>query len=706
MSKLTLNDVGSGYNLPQVVNANSQATEAALENTLSRDGTAPNEMLVSLDMNSNRVINLGSPVNSTDAARFIDVTGLVNITGIAAPSQVGNAGKSLTTNGTIAAWTFPLAHYNQTSVEISLGITPSNFSYVSHEVSGTVLPERYGAVGNGNSADLVNAALDTAAINTASSVASATGCPILFSRAYIAIPGTAQTGAATYNCAFAIKSGVTYIGNGGSIKMQDGYSTNGSPKEMAMFSTSVALTNVKWLGLPMDMNGANNLMSPARPATYNQFNHAAIIANGASGRIDNCTIKDCTFKNNAGVCFIVCQLVAAGTTPVLGKTWKLEDNLFLNGGTDTNDHTSVYGWVEDVVSSGNTFWQDSPPHTIGKTGGATCYEIHGSNHRVTDNLFYNYTLGVYVAPNFTSPTLGSIVSDNRFYCSDYGILIWRQVTVGVVYAALDDILIEGNQFYFDNYTYSGQPLYKAAIAYQGQLSTEQGAVNDIKITDNVARNIGTTLLSNFVKWDTSVIAAQKGSNLSITDNQVIGFTNGVQIITNATNGLGLTEISDNQFINLTPDSLANPPVGIYVNATGAGVDVLKMDSNSFTDNRGGGASFHTAINLTAGTVADLWLGPQLYKGLIGANFNNSGATITRQIGPVFEQGATNVADGGTISFVANHAGLTPRSITCTATASGEFVSVTTFGATTFTVAIKKHDNTAGTTQTVYWRVQF
>jgi len=129
MSKLTLNDVGSGYNLPQVVNANNQATEAALENTLSRDGTAPNEMLASLDMNSNRIINLGSPVNNTDAARLVDVTGLVSIVNITAPSQTGNAGKSLTTNGTNVAWTFPPPHIDQSAAEIAAGVTPTNYAY-------------------------------------------------------------------------------------------------------------------------------------------------------------------------------------------------------------------------------------------------------------------------------------------------------------------------------------------------------------------------------------------------------------------------------------------------------------------------------------------------------------------------------------------------------------------------------------------------
>lgn len=61
--------------------------------------------------------------------------------------------------------------------------------------------------------------------------------------------------------------------------------------------------------------------------------------------------------------------------------------------------------------------------------------------------------------------------------------------------------------------------------------------------------------------------------------------------------------------------------------------------------------------------------------------------------------SATVTDGSTITH-----GLvtTPVSVRCTGSVSGEFISVTAVGGTTFTVAIKKHDNTAGTSQTVYW----
>ncbi len=44
MAKLTLNDVVAGYKATTAINANSAATVAAMENTLSRDGTSPNTM--------------------------------------------------------------------------------------------------------------------------------------------------------------------------------------------------------------------------------------------------------------------------------------------------------------------------------------------------------------------------------------------------------------------------------------------------------------------------------------------------------------------------------------------------------------------------------------------------------------------------------------------------------------------------------------
>lgn len=77
--------------------------------------------------------------------------------------------------------------------------------------------------------------------------------------------------------------------------------------------------------------------------------------------------------------------------------------------------------------------------------------------------------------------------------------------------------------------------------------------------------------------------------------------------------------------------------------------------------------------------------------------NQSGGTAkikTRTVGST-----AGIADGGTITH--GHP-KTPGSVRVTPTVAGEFVSVTAIAATNFTVAIKKHDGTAGTAQTLYW----
>lgn len=76
MAKLTLTDVANLTNEASAVAtlaANNDATEAAFENTLSRDGTSPNQMEASLDMNSHRILNLPKPSNVNEPARLQDL---------------------------------------------------------------------------------------------------------------------------------------------------------------------------------------------------------------------------------------------------------------------------------------------------------------------------------------------------------------------------------------------------------------------------------------------------------------------------------------------------------------------------------------------------------------------------------------------------------------------------------------------------------
>ena len=108
MAKLVTLDIsnlsGNPVTAQTNINSNNAAIEAALENTLSRDGTTPNAMSAAIDMNSYKVTNLAEPTADGDAVTkaYAD-----NVVATSLPTQTGNSGKFLTTDGSDASWGTP-----------------------------------------------------------------------------------------------------------------------------------------------------------------------------------------------------------------------------------------------------------------------------------------------------------------------------------------------------------------------------------------------------------------------------------------------------------------------------------------------------------------------------------------------------------------------------------------------------------------------
>ena len=74
MAKLTLENVATGYNLLATINSNNDLIEAAIENTVSRDGTTPNTLTAAMDANSNKLTNLADGTNNQDAVTLAQLT--------------------------------------------------------------------------------------------------------------------------------------------------------------------------------------------------------------------------------------------------------------------------------------------------------------------------------------------------------------------------------------------------------------------------------------------------------------------------------------------------------------------------------------------------------------------------------------------------------------------------------------------------------
>lgn len=81
------------------INNNNALLTTAINNTLSRDGTPPNQMTAALDMNSNRILNLPAPISNSEPLRFIDgVT--AGLQGPIGPQGIQGPAGTNGTNGT------------------------------------------------------------------------------------------------------------------------------------------------------------------------------------------------------------------------------------------------------------------------------------------------------------------------------------------------------------------------------------------------------------------------------------------------------------------------------------------------------------------------------------------------------------------------------------------------------------------------------
>ena len=136
MAKLTLNNIGSRYGSIDALNDNSDLIEAALENTLSRDGTGPNNMEADLDMDSNSILNA-----DTVFADKLRTDELYINNNLVVPAQLAQA-----TNANVVQYTPAGTGAVATTLQAKL--------------RETVSVKDFGAVGDG-------VADDTAAINAA-----------------------------------------------------------------------------------------------------------------------------------------------------------------------------------------------------------------------------------------------------------------------------------------------------------------------------------------------------------------------------------------------------------------------------------------------------------------------------------------------------------------------------------------------------------
>lgn len=399
---------------------------------------------------------------------------------------------------------------------------------------------------------------------------------------------------------------------GATIKLAGGQSSDTAPKSLAMFFTNQVLRNISLHGLILDMNAAENSLSPARPATFNRYNQSHLLVSGTLGgiaaRIDRVHIADCTFSNTAGACCIVMgQSNVPGTK--LGRDWIVERCLFVNNGSDTDDHTSIFAWADNVRCEGNTFVTDRMFGTQGETGGRVAYEVHGSDHIFANNTVLNYYRGLWVASNYSTTARNARIEGNTFRTLAYGVDVFRDRRT---LTPISGILIRRNTFIFDDSFFAGAPTQKAAV----QIACEY-AVSNFTITQNIAFKTGTEIASAFLVVAPQKNPGQQFSHLACSDNVAEGFSTGAFIRTNSINGLGVVTVERNRWSNLAPAGIATFSIGVFSDSPSP-IKSLLISNNICMDSRSVSRSDY-GVYLT-GHLTSLFVTGQVYQGMAKDNY--------------------------------------------------------------------------------------
>ena len=529
---------------------------------------------------------------------------------------------------------------------------------VSELSSNFVNVKNYGAVGDG-------VADDTQAIQNAIDAVSSTGRTIYFpAGTYKVVPATLKDwegtplGEGQMTCAFVMKSGMSLFGDiGATLKLANSVSTTAAPKRLALFFTNVPLQNLSFVGLTMDMNGLNNRISPSAPASYNRYNQAMIHVTGTiagvAARCDNVVIDNCKFLNTAGTsCVVMAQSNTASVT--LGTNWSITNCLFNNNGLDTDDHSSVFAWADDVVCDNNIFTADTmfPNGISGNSGTFVGYEVHGANQRFTNNLVSNYWQGMWVASNLTSDADNIVIANNTFSpVKWYAIDFFR---TSASESVISKVLIEGNTVGLDDTVppTGVVPTFKAAFQIASFYKIE-----NVQITNNIFSKIGSNIPSIGVLLTPQGNANQAHKNIVIRDNYLTGFVAGVGTFINATNGMGPVEISNNYFLNCSNATGYPTPQGVSVGLSGVAplataYEALFISNNTFIDDRTV-KQMDFGIRLDQVTVTNLNVQRQKYLGMVTGNYAEASTTVTNRFGyyefisftPVWKSGGSAITLG-------------------------------------------------------------
>lgn len=481
----------------------------------------------------------------------------------------------------------------------------------------------------------------------------------------------------------------------------------------------------------IDLNGTFSGVSTTLTANAAQAQNAIAVASNSGFSVgDFVLIRDASYKystkgRNQEINKIIGisgtnitltnNLVGAYTTAATAEMVKVMPvvNMNIVGGTWTIPAETRGGGISGILSYNCTVKYvdisgsyDYPAIYFGQSAYISIENsyIHDGQHILDGNPnlglgveLYESTVFANVSNNRIKSVMQNVFSDNVRHCI---------FTSNIIHGAIDDAInTHGTGCEFvtisDNIItsskYSGIAVGNGSspasdndiivsnniISNVGQhgivIASGSSTNNRIAITGNKIRNIGLTTASSMA------INASKTSGISISDNDISG------VSTNANYGILMTTISN---ADVRDNKVSDFPNG-YGIAYSTGCSNINVESNRILS-----IVSHNIYSIGVNT------GVRILNNICDDSTFSLAATDSRSgnyWGALREstKGSATVADGGTLTF-AQVLTATPTSVKVSPTVSGEMVSVTSANNAGCVLAIKKHDNTSGTSQTVYY----
>ena len=463
----------------------------------------------------------------------------------------------------------------------SLTYAPGTVGYeLSHSNATYVNAKTFGFTGSGTNADTLNlqAALDS-------------GFPIELDAGTfeITLAQNINLEAGATWCCLVWKTGMVLRGAGKGktvLKLKNGQSTDGAPKFFNIIAGNSVISNAHLLDLTIDVNGANNPISPNRGSgVYSPYNCAGLFVSGRVGtvgvdaRMLDCSVVNVAVNNSPGVtCIATGQQEAPAT---LSNNVRIINCDFYNNGIDSSDHSSIYMWGNKIWVEGCNF--DHPTPSTGTVGPVVAAEMHGSSNFFINNNINNYCQIAWVTGNQTGPSIGMHVHNNRARVTWVGVGLY---SITPIDKGLRDISITGNTIeiiagVITNPAMLGFP--KSAIL----LNMQNGQANRMLVANNIV------FCSDLVNSNIGIFAgANSGANVvdAIVDaNLISGFCRGVAVGLGSTSSVFNLTVSNNNICNMKAVAAVVQTDGI--NITGAHGDM------TVKGNRISGAAFTRGIFL-------------------------------------------------------------------------------------------------------------